>query len=528
MHGRGPRLRLVGVLMLIALLPTSAAAWAFLRGAERNSVEKADLRLAAALAPAVAELEEQSARAAASGMRIALRPDVQRALTRADPAELGRVARGFRGVSFELPDAGASAPPFGGPVLLRRTVRVLRGDRVIGRVVIMRPVDAEVRRGLAARAGLAVDDLLAVAAGGGLRTAPAKGRYVELGGIRYRALSSRPVAGVRLVALVPQSALDEARGSRRLNVLLAALATLLTVGFAAYAVPPALARDRLARRGLALIGDALAATHNARALLPVILHAAVDATGAAGAILVERGEELARVGDVELHGGEPLRLALSPGDAETTELVLYPRAGGFRPDAIEIGEWLAAQAGIALENARLHHVARQQAVTDPLTQLANRRRFIETLTSELHRTERFGSPLALILADLDNFKRINDRFGHHVGDEVLRVTARVLMETLREVDLPARIGGEEFAILLPETELTGAERLAERLRSGVAGLDVTTAEGRRVKVTASFGVAEHRKGWSDADLLRAADGALYAAKLGGKNRVAAAAADAVQ
>ena len=509
--------------MLVALLPTAAAALAFLRSAEGNALDKADLRLAAALAPAVADVEQASARAAARATRLALRGDVQRALARRDRRRLERIAHSAPGVSFDLGGTTVPARPRRAPAL-RRAVRVLRGERLLGRVVVTAMLSG---RKLAAAAGLAPDDLLIVsAASNRFRTPRTEGRDVRVGDERQRALSSGPIAGVRLVGLESRSSLDGNLASRRRKVVLAALVTLLTVAFAAYAVPPALARDRLARKGLALIGDALAATHNPRALLPVILDAGVEATGAAGGVLLERGEEVAHVGADDLHG-EPLRLTLSDEDADRIELHLYPHAAGFRPDAVEIGEWLAAQAGIALENARLHRVARQQAVTDPLTQLANRRRFMEALSAELHRTERFGGPLALVLADLDDFKRINDHSGHHTGDEVLLASARVFAQTLREVDLPARIGGEEFAILLPETDLSGGERLAERLRSAVERIRVVDPAGAGVAVTASFGVAEHRSGWSEADLLRAADAALYSAKVAGKNRVAADARDPV-
>ena len=119
---------------------------------------------------------------------------------------------------------------------------------------------------------------------------------------------------------------------------------------------------------------------------------------------------------------------------------------------------------IALENARLHGLVQRQAVTDELTGLANRRRFLTQLESEIARSRRTGATLAIVLADLDDFKRVNDTYGHEVGDEALGTFAEILRTTVRDIDLPVRLGGEEFAVLLPDTDLPGAVQLAERVR----------------------------------------------------------------
>ena len=280
------------------------------------------------------------------------------------------------------------------------------------------------------------------------------------------------------------------------------------------------------REALALVGNALAATHDPRALLPVILDVTVEATGASGGRLLEAGRELAWVG--EDAGGKPVHLVLSAaGEKGETTVVLNPPKDGFSAEALEGARWLVSQAAIALENAQLHHVVQRQATTDELTGLANRRRFMDALTTEIGRVERFGGSLALLLADIDDFKRINDRFGHHVGDEALRRFAVLLAGELRDVDVAGRLGGEEFALLLPETDRDGALVAAERIRAAVARDELVLPEPVRLRFTVSLGVAAY-EGGSGEEFLRQADAALYRAKGEGKNCVVAAdAADAV-
>jgi diguanylate cyclase (GGDEF)-like protein len=273
-----------------------------------------------------------------------------------------------------------------------------------------------------------------------------------------------------------------------------------------------------ARAALALVGDALAATHNPRALVPVILDVVTEATGARGARIVSDGEELGWIG--EAGGGKEFRLDLSAEDEATRiELVLYPPPEGFASDTKQLAEWLAAQAGIALENARLHALVQRQAITDDLTGLVNRRRFLEALDNEVEQAARLGSGLAIVLIDLDDFKSINDRFGHHAGDQVLEALGALLREHIRNIDLAARLGGEEFALLLPEIDSSDAVRVAERLCHSLAGRPIATVEGNPLSSTASFGVAHYLSGDSGEDMLRLADDALYRAKGDGKNRV---------
>jgi diguanylate cyclase (GGDEF)-like protein len=163
-----------------------------------------------------------------------------------------------------------------------------------------------------------------------------------------------------------------------------------------------------------------------------------------------------------------------------------------------------------------------QAATDSLTGLGNRWTFDEELALEWRRAERVGDPLALILADIDDFKAINDTHGHQVGDEVLRVVGRVLSANVRQVDLAARYGGEEFAVIVPETDLEGAVQLAERLRVALEKEQIELPNGSHVTVTASFGAAVKGELPRAEELVAAADEMLYEAKGAGKNRVAPA------
>jgi diguanylate cyclase (GGDEF)-like protein len=270
------------------------------------------------------------------------------------------------------------------------------------------------------------------------------------------------------------------------------------------------------REALALVGDALAATHNPRVLLPVILEVITEATDALGGQIFSGAEEVAWIGEV---GGtrKPLTLEL---DA-TTRLMLFPPDDGFSKDTRTLAEWLASQAAVALDNARLHDIVQRQAITDDLTGLVNRRRFIEALDAEIERARRFGSPLTIVLADLDNFKQVNDEFGHHGGDVVLRAFADLIGSHVRDVDVSGRIGGEEFAILLPETDGVDAARVAERMRRSLSEVAIPLSDHASIRVASSFGVAALAPGQSGDDLLRAADAALYRAKDEGKNRVVA-------
>jgi diguanylate cyclase (GGDEF)-like protein len=193
----------------------------------------------------------------------------------------------------------------------------------------------------------------------------------------------------------------------------------------------------------------------------------------------------------------------------------------FSRDEQELLDYLAGQAAVSIENASLHETVERQAVTDELTGLANTRAFHSILDREIERARRFETPVGLVMIDLDDFKRMNDEYGHQQGDEVLVSVAGVLRAFSRDIDAPARYGGEELALILPQTDAEGAWRLAERMREAVEELRIPrVGERGALSITASFGVAALPDSAADKKgLVAAADAALYRAKRGGKNRV---------
>lgn len=210
-------------------------------------------------------------------------------------------------------------------------------------------------------------------------------------------------------------------------------------------------------------------------------------------------------------------------------LVLYNRIAGddFEPGDVDTLRTFAGQASVAVENVLLHRQAQRLSLTDPLTGLWNYRFMQTSLRREAERSRRYHRPSALLAIDLDRFKTVNDTYGHPVGDQVLTELARRITGQIREVDLAFRHGGEEFMVLLPETDAAGATAVAERLGRSVAArpFKVNDASGgRELRVTVSIGVAvlgEHAD--TASEVLAAADEALYAAKAAGRDtwRVAA-------
>jgi two-component system, cell cycle response regulator len=334
-------------------------------------------------------------------------------------------------------------------------------------------------------------------------------------------------------------------------------------------------RDEL-RQNLDRLGATLTHTHDLDGILAVVLDTAIGSAQATGGAImfldadgnltvqVRRGEvaESVDVGTVVPLGkgisgqvaatGEPvcgragegpgLRRVPSEPDAASVIAVplkqsgrivgvlnLYDKAGAreFTPHDLDTILAFSTQAGVAIDNVLLHQEAQRLSLTDPLTGLWNYRYLTIGLGHEIERATRFSRPLAALMLDLDRFKSINDKYGHQVGDAVLIELAGRMRAEVREVDTVSRYGGEEFVIVLPETDAIGAARLAARLgtviRSTPFCLDLG-ANGHAVdphsglNVTASIGVAvfpEH--GMTPSRLLRSADDALYAAKDAGRD-----------
>lgn len=206
---------------------------------------------------------------------------------------------------------------------------------------------------------------------------------------------------------------------------------------------------------------------------------------------------------------------------------------GTEPGAVtrEDGQMLELLAGAvhgSLEIIWEIEEVNRRARTDALTGLWNRRHFDEHLKSEATRTDRSGSPCSLVLVDIDHFKQVNDTYGHEAGDAVLRQVAKVLSEAVRQMDICARYGGEEMAILLPQTGVAGAAEMAERVRAAIAARTMRYGQSS-IQVTASFGVASFPETVAQGDgLFPAADKALYAAKSAGRNCVKVAPARAAR
>ncbi len=303
------------------------------------------------------------------------------------------------------------------------------------------------------------------------------------------------------------------------------------------------------RESIRRIGQTFASNLDRPALLELALRTALDAVQAErGRVSVRSGpdeplEEIARIGSL-VGSEQPVfdaeRAALREGALGEAEgemavlsvalgagepggrghgLITVARAGQpFSDDDRELMRSLAAQTTMALENVELHYQVRRQAVTDELTELSNHGHFQDLLSAEVEQVRRYHHHVGLIMVDLDNFKAVNDTFGHQQGDTVLRHVARVLKETSRDADSPARYGGEELALILPHTDLEGSFAIAERLRLAIEGLRIPSLNGHGpMRVTASLGVAASAEGNKD-QLVADADAALYTAKRLGKNR----------
>ncbi len=210
---------------------------------------------------------------------------------------------------------------------------------------------------------------------------------------------------------------------------------------------------------------------------------------------------------------------LSADEAIGTLMLASQTKGQFRKDTREMLGVICNQVAVSMQNALMYKRMETMATTDGLTNLTNHRTFQERFRDLVERSQRHGHQAAMLLCDVDHFKKVNDNYGHPVGDEVLRQVARVLREAVRKIDIPARYGGEEFAVVLEATDLEGALGLAERIREDVGNLLLESDKGT-FHITMSIGVTSFPADGEDtATLIERADMSLYHAKESGRNQV---------
>jgi diguanylate cyclase (GGDEF)-like protein len=563
------KVRLAAYFALIALVPFVAAFQGFHSLAKRSETRRVDAVLESGLRSAIAAYGEELRDARRTAAAVGHERSLQRALARRDRKAVARVVAGMPNIQVEgrgglkvgqTPTRGVS-----------QVVSIVGPGGPLGKVIVVLPLKDELATRIEQRAGLQPGQRVVFLAQA--RVDSGKPTTLSLGGTKYRALASTGLHDPEsrtLVLLAPQSAIDAAAASIGKRLVLTMFAILVLLVLIAYlegrsivrtlgrlvAAANDVARGRLDRRvdvrgpdefarlGRAFnemadqlearireldderrrlrdvtvrFGEALAATHDIGELLRVVVETAMEATGARGGALLRDNHEVVRKGDPDA-GVLRLEFHLSAADESFGRLVLT--ADSFSKEQTETAEWFVNQARTALENARHHRAVQRQALVDSLTGLANRRLCEAALEKEIGRADRFGEPLSLVVADIDDFKNVNDRYGHATGDEVLKEFARALQDTVREIDLAGRWGGEEFVVGLPGTDLAGGVRLAERVRAALAQRTVKAPNGERLRVTASLGVAEFDGHRGLTELLADADAALYRAKRGGKDRVA--------
>ena len=576
------KLKLVVYFSVISLLPFAAAFSGLEAVTDRNETRRVDGMLETGVRAGLAQYADDLDAAQRRAARLARDPAFQRALARRDRRALRALVQREPNVRLE-PAGAASLGGIAEPAVERAvTVRGRRGrlGRVVAGVSLDKALADRVRRSAGIERGGQVAFVRSgwITAGtgnlGGPINAPSDPDKVTIGGREFRALASEPLPehrDLRLLVLAPQASIDASTDWVQSRIFLAMLVVLALIAAVAYLEGRSIVRslghvadaargiargrlgDRVGVRGrdefaslgrafnemadqlearlseleeerrrvretTLRFGEALAATHDIDQLLRVIVESAVESTGASKGQLVRDDRVRIEVGHGE--GAEMLEFPLSAGHETFGSLVLF--GDKFTSEQRESAGWLVGHAVIALANAQRHRTVEQQALVDSLTGLANRRLCTAALEKELARAERFGEPLALVLTDIDDFKDINDRWGHPTGDEVLKAFAETLQASVREIDLAGRWGGEEFALLLPGTDLSGGHDLAERVRRRIVRKKFTAPNGERIRVTASFGVAAFPEATTQDQLVAASDGALYEAKRSGKNRVAVA------
>src|SRR6266567_4903073 len=497
------KVKLVAYFLLLSLLPLAAAFWGFSTVASQSEARRVDARLQAGLRATLAAYQEALGSANSAAERLARQPSFQRALLAHDRPALARMLKGKPHLAVEAP--GGFRVGKRDQLAPTRQVSVLGAAGMRGNVVASVPLDRGLVSRLETRSGLERADHVLLVVDGRIVAGPSgvrgrfdvlsgKPRTVSLGGTRYRALvagtlDGRPTATLGVIS--PQRLIDAANRKATNQLLIGLVAALVFVGCVAYVegraivrtirrlvdAAAAIARGELKERvpvqgrdEFALLGrtfnqmafqlqtrleeleaergrlrdvtsrfsEALGATHDTDQLMRLIVEAAMEATSAAGGVLVGTSGRLVKAGFPE-RGAERLEVPLQAGSISFGSLLLF--GAEFSDEDRMTAVSLASHAVVALDNARLHRIVERQALVDGLTGLANRRQCEETLEDELARVERFGGSLAVVVADLDWFKDVNDRHGHPAGDAVLREFAVLLQDTVRDVDLAGRWGG---------------------------------------------------------------------------------------
>jgi diguanylate cyclase (GGDEF)-like protein len=577
------KVRLAAYFALVALLPFAAAFQGFHSLTRNSETRRVDAVLQSGLRSAIVAYEDDLNSTEHAATMFANRRDLQRALLTQNRKALAQIVGGMPNVRI---DAGRLSVGHTPARAATSAVSVRGPSGRLATVIAALPIDAKLVRSLQRRAGVEPNQRIVfvergrIVAGAGpfgarLLLQPGHSESVELGGTRYRAIQSGPLhapQGARVLLLAPQSAIDRASSSIERRLMLTMLITLVLLILIAYFEGRSIVRrlgrfagaandiargrldhrvkikgrDEFARLGGAFndmadeleaqrreldeerrrlrdatmrFGEALAATHDPGELLRVFVETAVESTDAVGGAFVDEQGEVVRTGDPST-GAVQLESPVKAGEETFGTLVLS--AQEFTQEQAETANWLAGHAATALANARSHRAVQRQALVDGLTGLANRRPCEDALKKEVVRAKRLGDPLAVIVADLDDFKAVNDRHGHPTGDKVLREFAEALKASVREIDIPSRWGGEEFVVVLPGTDEAGGAHVAERIRREFARRVVLAPSGEQIISTASFGVVGFAGRGGTSELLAAADAALYKAKRAGKDRIAIA------
>ena len=558
------KVKLVAYFLLLSLLPLAAAFWGFSTVAAQSEGRRVDARLQAGLRATLAAYQEALGSADEAAGRLAREPAFQRALLARDRASLESMLKDKPELAVEAP--GGFRVGKRHPTAATRQVAVVGPGGASGVVIASVPLDQALVNRLETRSGLESSDHVLLVEDGQIVAGPhgvggrvdlrsGKTRMVSLSGTKYRALAAGTIKerpSTTLGVISPQSLIDAANRKATNQLLIGLIAALVFVAAVAYVEGrsivrtirrlvdaahaiargdlkqrvPVQGRDEFALLGRTFnqmafqlqtrldeleaergrlrdvtsrFGEALGATHDAEQLMRLVVEAAIEATSAAGGVLVGTSGSLVTAGHPD-KGSERLEVPLLAGSINFGSLILF--GDDFSEEDHMTAISLASHAVVALDNARLHRIVERQALIDGLTGLANRRQCEETLADELARVERFGGSLAVVVADLDWFKDVNDRHGHPAGDSVLSDFAALLQETVRDVDLAGRWGGEEFVLILPGTDLAGGAQVAERIRVALAGRVVLAVDRTPITITASFGVAAIPPGQDSLGALR--------------------------